>query len=62
VAQSLAGVPVSEVPIKHITNGIHIRSWLSPELSFTLDRYLGERMDEQSRRIKRSGRVDSDSG
>jgi glycogen phosphorylase len=36
------GVPADEVPIKHITNGIHIRSWLSSDLYFTLERYLGE--------------------
>ena len=34
-------VPPNEVPIKHVTNGIHVRSWLSAELTFTLDRYLG---------------------
>jgi starch phosphorylase len=35
-------VPPSEVPIKHVTNGIHVRTWLSAEMSFTLDRYLGD--------------------
>jgi starch phosphorylase len=35
-------VPTGEVPIRHITNGIHVRSWLSPDLMFTLDRYLGD--------------------
>jgi starch phosphorylase len=33
-------VPPNEVPIKHITNGIHVRSWLSADLQFLLDRYL----------------------
>ncbi len=33
-------VPVTEVPIQHVTNGIHARSWLSPDISFVLDRYL----------------------
>jgi starch phosphorylase len=33
-------VPVSEVPIRHVTNGIHVRTWLSPDLAYTLDRYL----------------------
>ncbi len=37
------GVPVQEVPITSVTNGIHSRSWLSPEISFILDRYLGDR-------------------
>jgi starch phosphorylase len=33
-------VPPDEVPIKHVTNGIHTRSWLSPDVQFLLDRYL----------------------
>lgn len=37
------GVPLSEVPIDHITNGVHVRSWLSTSLTELLDRYLGER-------------------
>jgi starch phosphorylase len=35
-------VPPDEVPIKYVTNGIHTRSWLSPDIAFTLDRYLGD--------------------
>ncbi len=35
-------VPANEVPIRHVTNGVHIRSWLSPELLYVLDRYLGD--------------------
>jgi starch phosphorylase len=35
-------VPVSEVPIRHITNGVHVRTWLSPDVAYTLDRYLPE--------------------
>jgi glycogen phosphorylase len=33
-------VPPDEVPIQHITNGIHVRSWLAPEFVYVLDRYL----------------------
>ncbi|MGD0541365.1 MAG: alpha-glucan family phosphorylase [Tepidisphaeraceae bacterium] len=33
-------VPPDEVPVNHITNGIHIRSWLSPDMVYVLDRYL----------------------
>ena len=33
-------VPPTEVPIRHVTNGIHVRTWLSPDISSTLDRYL----------------------
>ncbi len=30
-----------EVPIRHVTNGIHVASWLSPDLHTLYDRYLG---------------------
>jgi starch phosphorylase len=33
-------VPPDEVPIRHITNGIHTRSWLSQDMHYLLDRYL----------------------
>jgi len=35
------GVPVSEVPIKWITNGVHNKSWLSGELRSLYERYFG---------------------
>jgi starch phosphorylase len=35
-------VPPDDVPIHHVTNGIHVRTWLSPDIAFTLDRYLGD--------------------
>jgi len=35
------GVPVNEVPITSITNGVHIRSWLSGEVAHLFDQYLG---------------------
>jgi len=30
-----------KVPISHITNGIHVPSWVAPELSFLFEKYLG---------------------
>lgn len=33
--------PVDEIPITHITNGAHVPSWISYELSLLFDRYLG---------------------
>jgi len=36
-------VPVHEVPIGSITNGIHVRTWTAPEIASLYDRYLGER-------------------
>ncbi|MCA9883713.1 MAG: alpha-glucan family phosphorylase [Anaerolineae bacterium] len=34
------GVPVHEVPIGAITNGIHVQTWISREMATLLDRYL----------------------
>jgi len=36
-------VPPDEVPIKHVTNGIHIRTWLSPEIAEVFGRYLSDK-------------------
>ncbi len=36
-------VPADEVPIKHVTNGIHIRTWLSPDIGEVFGRYLSDR-------------------
>lgn len=35
------GVPEPEIPIGHVTNGVHARSWISPSLMVLFDRYLG---------------------
>ena len=35
------GVPVHEIPISAITNGIHTRSWVSNDMQSLFDRYLG---------------------
>ncbi|HPI03350.1 MAG TPA: alpha-glucan family phosphorylase [Candidatus Goldiibacteriota bacterium] len=37
------GVPLAEVPISHITNGIHMNSWISKEMADLFFRYLGTR-------------------
>lgn len=34
-------LPDEEVPIGHVTNGVHISSWLSTDLAALFDRYLG---------------------
>ena len=38
--------PEEEIPIGHVTNGIHVLSWISPEMSGLLWRYLGLRWSE----------------
>lgn len=34
-------VPVNELPITSVTNGVHTRTWLAPELGHLFDQYLG---------------------
>ncbi|WAC06415.1 MAG: alpha-glucan family phosphorylase [Thermodesulfobacteriota bacterium] len=40
-------VPEDEIPIRHVTNGVHIRSWISAEMNLLYDRYLGPRWQEE---------------
>jgi starch phosphorylase len=37
------GTPEQDVPIGHVTNGVHPRSWISGELTRLFDRYLADR-------------------
>jgi len=39
-------LPLDEVPIGHVTNGVHPRTWVSSNMSELLDRYFGPRFDE----------------
>ncbi len=39
-------VPEADVPIVHVTNGVHPRSWISQEMASLYDRYLGQRWSE----------------
>jgi starch phosphorylase len=41
------GLPESEIPISAITNGTHIRSFLSHDMADLFDRYLGPRFVEE---------------
>jgi len=40
------GVPLKEVPIGAITNGVHTRGWISQEMGNLFDRYLGPEWSE----------------
>lgn len=48
-----------EVPITHVTNGIHISSFISPELTMVFDRYLGPQWYLGSRRKENIQRIDN---
>jgi glycogen phosphorylase len=37
------GVPVEDVPITSVTNGVHVRSWISHDLAGLFDAYVGPR-------------------
>jgi glycogen phosphorylase len=39
-------LPEADIPIGHVTNGIHIPSWISDDMCRLFDRYLGRRWAE----------------
>ena len=41
-------VPINEVPIISITNGIHIKNWLSEEMTALYERYLGPNWSDET--------------
>jgi starch phosphorylase len=41
------GLPENEIPIKHITNGIHTRTWVSKDMKELFVRYLGPSWREE---------------
>ena len=45
------------VPIGHITNGVHVPTWLAPQMSRLYDRHLGLEWRAAERRGRRSGRA-----
>jgi starch phosphorylase len=40
-------LPEAEIPITSITNGVHTRSWLAPEMAQLYDRYLGIQWEDR---------------
>jgi starch phosphorylase len=42
-----AGLPIDEVPIGHVTNGVHPRTWISSGMLDLLDRYFGPHFEEK---------------
>ncbi len=53
------GTPEDEIPIGHVTNGVHFRSWISQEMNGLYERYLGPNWREQPADLKAWQRVDS---
>jgi len=42
------GSPVKRVPIAHVTNGVHVPTWMGKPMHDLLDRYLGESWGERA--------------
>lgn len=40
------GLPEKEIPIGHVTNGVHPRTWVSNNMIELLDRYFGPRFED----------------
>ena len=55
--------PVDDVPIGAITNGIHIPTWIAPDMSYLFDRYLGSdwREDPDCQRVWKQSQAIPDS-
>jgi glycogen phosphorylase len=51
-------LPADEIPIKHITNGVHPRTWLSHDLTDLLDRYFGPRFYDEPTNLEIWERMD----
>lgn len=48
-----------DIPITHVTNGVHISSFISAELALVFDRYLGPQWYMGSRRPENIHRIDN---
>ncbi len=40
------GVPVEEVPIGHVTNGVHLATWMAPQMRALAEEVLGARLHD----------------
>ncbi len=50
--------PEDEIPITHVTNGVHIPSWISIENSLLFDRYLGPQWQFRCRESESCKQID----
>ena len=51
-------LPLAEVPITHITNGVHPRSWISHDMVDLLDRYFGPEFHDAPTNRDKWDRID----
>jgi len=52
------GLPIHEVPIGHVTNGVHPRTWVSNNMVELLDRYFGPHFEEEPTDLSIWNRMD----
>jgi glycogen phosphorylase len=50
--------PVDEVPIRHVTNGVHVPTWIGPAMRELLDRYLGPEWTARASEPETWARID----
>ena len=53
------GVPQDEVPIRHVTNGVHVSSWVSHDLEGLYQTYIGPRYQAEPWSAPAWSRVDN---
>jgi starch phosphorylase len=41
------GLPINEIPVGHVTNGVHPRTWISSGMRELLDRYFGPHFEDK---------------
>ncbi len=51
--------PEDEVPIAHITNGVHTPSWISPENAMLFERYLGPQWQVRPNDTSMAAQIDN---
>jgi starch phosphorylase len=52
------GLPIDEVPIGHVTNGVHPRTWISSGMCQLLDRYFGPKFEDEPASLSIWDRMD----
>ena len=48
MAPGWPGFPLREIPVETVTNGVHTKSWVAPEMAQLFDHYLGPRWREDT--------------
>lgn len=51
--------PVEEIPITHVTNGVHVASWISQDLVDLYDRYVGPRWRDEPTSVEIWDRINT---